>query len=148
MKYREKLLELIYSDDNDDALGLWIESQPLLDQPEIVRELKELITEIELEAGVEQNHDLKNDLDSFADRYEEAILNEKLAEQMYLMALEEQEKASQKIDEAFVGVREYVIECITTNAPNAQEMRKLAEDIINLEKDAGTYDPDNWSAIL
>ena len=147
MKYREKLLELIYSDD-DDALGLWIESQPLLDQPEIVRELKELITEIELEVGVEQNHDLKNDLDSFADRYEEAILNEKLAEQMYLMALEEQEKASQKIDEAFVGVREYVIECITTNAPNAQEMRKLAEDIINLEKDAGTYDPDNWSAIL
>ena len=43
-------------------------------------------------------------------------------------------------------MRQYVIECITTNADNADAMRELSLHIIKFEKDAGTYDKVNWKA--
>ena len=75
------------------------------------------------------------------------ILDIKLAEANFIMALEEQENASDEILKAFQGTREYVIKCILTNAPNADEMRKLALKIIEIEKDSGIYNPQNWIAI-
>ena len=45
-------------------------------------------------------------------------------------------------------MRKYIIECIITNADNAPQMRELATHIINIEKEAGAYNPSNWKAIL
>lgn len=146
MKYREQLLDLILNED-DDALIEWIQTQPLLDQPEIFRELKVLSEEImeELGDGMPQE---ENGFEEDIAQYEDKILDEKLAEANLVMALDDQEKAAKEMFEAVEGVREYIIECVATNAPNAEAMRELAKKVIQFEVDAGTYDPKNWSAIL
>lgn len=148
MKYREQLLDLILEADDEDLMA-WILAQPLLDQPEILRELKELGEEInaELEKSAEEEIPELDKFDTLIDSYEDKILDEKLAEANYIMALEEQEKTSKKMFEAVEGMREYVIECISTNAPNAEAMRELSEQIIKFEKDAGVYNPENWKKI-
>jgi hypothetical protein len=148
MKYKQQLLELIL-DDNEDALIDWISAQPLLDQPEIFRELKKLAEDAAKENGDEINSEV-SDFINFEDKinnFEETILDEKLAEAEYLMALEEQEKVAKQMSETVEGMREYVIECIITNAPNADAMRELAKQIIKFETDAGTYDPENWKGL-
>jgi hypothetical protein len=148
MKYREKILEIIANGD-DAALLAWIGAQPLLEQTDIMRELRELGDEIneELEeTGEELIPDLEK-MDAMIDLYEDKILDEKLAEANLIMALEQQEKTAKQMFEAVIGMREYVIECITTNAPNAAQMRELSQHIIKFEKDAGVYNPENWKAI-
>ena len=149
MKYKEQLIALII-DENDDALMEWIEEQPELEQPDIFRELKELTEEIAAENGDNLNDIVEgfDEIDKQIDAYEDSILDEKLAEVNYIMALEAQEKAAKEIEEATKGVRAYVIECIISNAPNAAEMRALANQLIKLEIDAGTHNPEDWSAIL
>jgi hypothetical protein len=49
--------------------------------------------------------------------------------------------------EAVEGVGDYVIECIVTNAPNAEAMRELAKQVIKFEKDAGIFNPQKWDVI-
>ena len=148
MKYREQLLDLIL-DENDDAMMEWIQKQPLIEQPDIFRELKEIVEEIANENGDNANEIVEGfeNFDKEIDNYEEKILDEKLAEANYMMALDDQEKVAKQMFEAVEGVREYVIECITTKAPNAAEMRELSKHIIKFEVDAGIYKPENWSAI-
>lgn len=147
MKYGEQLLKLILDGDDDDMMD-WILQQPLLDQPEILRDLKQLVEELAKDGDEEETAKLLERLEVGIDEYEEKILDEKLAEAQYLMALEQQEKAMKQIDEATAGVRAYVIECIVTDAPNAKEMRELAEKLMELEKDVGTFDAINWKEIL
>ena len=148
MKYRAQLIDLIL-DEDENAMMDWILSQPLLEQPDIFRELKELAEELALENGDDINEEIDG-FDSFGtqiDNYQETILDEKLAEANYSMALADQEKAANQMDEAIDGIRDYVIECIVANAPNAADMRELAKQMIKLEMDAGTYKAENWSAI-
>lgn len=148
MTYREQLIDLIL-DENENAMMDWILSQPLMEQPDIFRELKELAEELALENGDDINEEIDG-FDSFGtqiDNYQEIILDEKLAEANYSMALADQEKAANEMDEAIDGIRDYVIECIVTDAPNAADMREVAKQMIKLEIDAGTYKIENWSAI-
>lgn len=149
MKYREKLLELIF-DEDDNAMIEWLEAQPLLDQPEILRELKELSEEIAAENGDDISGMVEGfeEFDEKINQYQEAVLDEKLAEAQLVMAQQDLDKQMLEIDEAVSGVREYVMDCITNNEENADAMRELAQKIMQLEKDNGTFDPENWSRIL
>ncbi|WP_432670969.1 hypothetical protein [Flavobacterium sp. SM2513] len=149
MKYRAQLIELIL-DDKEDAMMDWILSQPLMEQTDIFRELKQIAEEAALENGDDINQVVEgfDNFENLIEKDQEAILDIKLAEANYIMALEEQEIASDDILETFEGIRDYVIECITTNAPNADEMRDLAVKLIALEKDSGIYKVENWCAIL
>lgn len=148
MKYREQLLDLII-DENEDAMMEWIQKQPLMEQPDIFRELKEIAAEIAAENGDDINEVVEGfeNFNSEIDNYEDKILDEKLAEANYVMALDSQEKASKEMFEAVEGMREYVIECITTQAPNAEAMRELSKQIIQFEMETGVYNPENWIAI-
>jgi uncharacterized coiled-coil DUF342 family protein len=149
MKYREKLLELIF-DDNDDAMMEWIEAQPLLDQADIFRELKELGEEAAEENGDDIN-EVVEDFDKFDERidlFEDAVLDEKLAEANLIMAQEELDKKMREMDEVVAGVRGYVMDCIVNNEENAEAMKELAEKLMQSEKDNGIFDPKNWSRIL
>jgi hypothetical protein len=149
MKYREKLLELIF-DDNDDALIAYIEAQPLLDQADIMREFKELTEEMVKENG-DDIYEIVEDFDQFdkrIDLFEDAILDEKLAEANLIMAQEELDKKMLEMDEVVAGVRGYVMDCIVNNEENAEAMKELAEKLMQSEKDNGIFDPKNWSRIL
>ena len=70
MNYRDKLLELILENDDDAALMDWVTAEPLLDQPEILRELKALTEEAALENGDNVN-EMVAGFDTLEDRIAE-----------------------------------------------------------------------------
>jgi hypothetical protein len=125
MKYKQELLYWLERQD-DDAFIQWLQSQPLLEQPDIMRELKLLVEENLIERG-----DLKNNITLFegfnenVDDYEDKILDEKLAKAQLDMAIEDRDKQMQEMHDSVDGIREYIKECIETNAPNAPQMREL-----------------------
>src|SRR5690606_29041741 len=84
------------------------------------------------------------EFDALIEKYEESILNEKLSEANYMMSLENLEKHNKIMD----GFRQQVVEFIITNAPNTEPMKELAKQLIDIEKENGTYDPNNWQEIL
>jgi hypothetical protein len=151
MKYREKLLEFIFNDDlEEDALYEWITSMPLLDQPDILREFQELVTELAAEEGkniADDVPEMKN-FSAFIENYEDKILDEKLAEANLVMAQQDLDKSIREMDEAVDGVRNYVMDCIVNNEPNADAMRELAEKMMQSEKEHDMFDAENWSRIL
>jgi hypothetical protein len=148
MNYRNTLWGFI-EDGADQEMMAWIQTQPLLDQLDILRELKDIFLEMTEDRDISEED--KKDIHAFEtaiDEYQEKILDEKLAKLNYDMAVDRMEQASKEMEERVNGIREYVIECIVTNADNAEDMKKLAADIIELEKKSGTYDAANWKAIL
>lgn len=149
MKYREKLLEIIF-DENENALEEWLVAQPLLEQADILRELKQLAEEIAAENGDDVSTMVEgfDNFDNMIDQYEDAILDEKLAEANLVMAQEDLDKEMREIDLATAAVREYVMDCIVNNEENADAMKELAEKMIQSEKDNDMFDPNNWSRIL
>lgn len=149
MKYREKLLEIIF-DENENALEEWLVAQPLLEQADILRELKQLAEEIAAENGDDVSTMVEgfDNFDNMIDQYEDAILDEKLAEANLVIAQEELDKEMREIDLATAAVREYVMDCIVNNEENADAMKELAEKMIQSEKDNDMFDPNNWSRIL
>lgn len=149
MKYREKLIELIF-DDDENAMINWIESMPLLEQPDIFREFDTLVRELAAAEGrnIEEEFPDFSLLTEFVDHYEDKILDEKLAEANLVMAQQELDKKMLEVDEAVSEVREYVMDCIVNNDDNADAMRELAAKMIQSEKENDIFDSNNWSRIL
>lgn len=147
MQYRDKIIELIRSDNNEEFIN-WVQQQPLIEQPDIMREFKQIMTELLENAGITEELKDLEDFDKKADAYEESILDEQLASLKLDIAKSDLDKQMEEVFTVVEGMREYVIECIVTNADNAAEMRELAQHIIHFEKESGTYDPKNWEAIL
>ncbi|WP_298154085.1 hypothetical protein [Flavobacterium sp.] len=147
MKYKEKLLDLILNHD-DDALMEWIGIHPELEQVDIFREMTALVEQMAAENG-EDVHDTIPNFDTIPhliDDYEDKILDEKLAEVQYNMAVEAEEKAFEKLEEAYEGIRESVIQGVLEN-PGNEDMLEVARKIVAIEKDAGAYEPENWIRI-
>ena len=146
MDNREKIIELIF-DDNEDAFTNWIVEQPLILQPDILREFRDITTELIKEAGAEEIPELEA-MDKQTDIYEQSILDEQVAAVNYELALIARDKTSEKITETMQGVRDYLMDCIVTKADNAIPMLELAGKIIKSEKENGFYEPENWKNIL
>jgi hypothetical protein len=147
MKYKQKLLDLVF-DKNPNAFNDWLTTQPLLEQVVILKEFKQMTLQNMFKS---QDFSISETLKLFIkkiDEYEKAVLIELEAEEKYNKALEEQEKAIQKMEETAAGMKQYVINCIVNNEPNASDMKVLAEKIIALEKEQGIYNPNFWAAIL
>ena len=128
----------------------WISAQPIIEQPDIFRELKAIGEEAAAENG-DDIHEMVEGFDKFDERidlYEDAVLDEKLAEANLVMAQQELDKTMQEMDEAVAGVREYVMDCIVNNEDNAEAMKELAEKMMQSEKDNDIFDSKNWSRIL
>lgn len=144
MQYKEKLLELIFSED-DEAMNTWIGSHPELEQVDIYRELNELFLELmEGKGKSEEAEALSAALEKKANDYEDACLDIQVASLQADLAEADLEKAFEEMDKRVEGVRQYLRECIETNAPNTAEMKLLAAQIIASEKEHGLYDMDDW----
>lgn len=148
MKYKQELLCWLELQD-DDAFMKWLQSQPLLEQTDIMRELKLLVEENLIERGkLDEFGNVFENYDSTIDNFEDKILDEKLAKAQLDMALEDRDKVMQKINESVDGIIEYIKECIETNAPNAPQMRELAQQVIHYQKEAGLYKAKDWDFLL
>ena len=145
-KYTEKIFFYLEGDSEDYEMMEWVEQQPLIDQPDILREFKTLVSEKLAKNGI-TDFDFE-DLDNQIADYEEAILNEKFAEANVVMAQQDLDKQMIILDETFDGVRKYIVNCIVNNEKNAEEMKIFAQRIIEGEKNTGVYIEENWKEIL
>ena len=151
MKYREQLLDFILNDEHEEnAMMNWIESMPLLQQPDILREFELLIKELAAEKGLDLSIEVEDfsEFNTHIENYEDKILDEKLAEANLVMAQQDLDKKMLEIDEVTAGVRRYVMDCIINNEENAEAMRGLAQKLMQGEKDNDMFDPKNWADIL
>ncbi|QQX76390.1 MULTISPECIES: hypothetical protein [Aequorivita] len=148
MKYREKLLQLI-TEGTAQEFQEWLISQPALDQPAIMRELKQLGNLPPEEGGVNLLDTLEgfNAYDKVIDKYEDAILDQKLAKQQVIMAEEALTKHVQQMRQTHPNLREHVIGSILKKEPNAALLRSLAQVLIALEKMDNSYNPENWKQL-
>ena len=64
------------------------------------------------------------------------------------MAIEDRDKQMQEMHDSVDGIREYIKECIEANAPNAPQMRELAQQVIHYQKEAGLYKAKDWDFLL
>lgn len=143
MEYREKITELIF-DQDDDALMNWIQQQPLIEQPDIVREYKEICIELINLKGAEIPEGMFEDLDKKANAYEESILDEQLANLQYELAIKDRDKWLEENEESFnLGKLQLRYE-IENNADNIEELIAIAKQIIEVEKNAGIYKAEDW----
>jgi hypothetical protein len=146
MKYKEKIIAVI-DDEDDDALVNYLQTLVPTEQLIFLQEFKDFATEVMLKSEDYSAVEMLRLFQERLDHYEDAVLAEIQAEKNYKKALEEQEKVMADIDVRRALIREYVIECIVTNAENAPEMKQLAVQVRELEKDYGDYDPNNWTAL-
>jgi hypothetical protein len=143
MHYKDKILALIF-DENENALFDWIAEQPVLEQVDILKEFKAIAQE--MLAGTEDESQ-KEDFRVFEkqiDIYQETYLDEQLALLKLEMATDDLDKSFAEMYANIQGVRNYIKECIETDAPNATAMKEMAIQIIALEKQNGFYDKTNW----
>ena len=147
MKYKEKLLELVF-DTNDQAFLDWLTAHPLLEQVEILKELKQMAFQNMFKSQDFSISETLKDFTKKIEEYEKAILVELEAETAYNNALTEQAIAMQKMEEASLGAKQYVINCIVNKESNAEEMKGLAQKIIALEKEQGIYNAEFWAVIV
>ena len=147
MNYREQLLDYLEYEDINKILD-WINTKPILDHADIFRELQQILREIYEETNDPAMLEQVKYYDTFIPDYEDKVLDEKLAEANYVMALQEQEKVMQEIEETVAGVRRYIIDCIINKEDNAEAMKELAAKVIASEKENGVYDENNWKEIL
>ena len=145
-KYTEKIIYYLEGDAPDEEMMEWVEQQPLIDQPDILKKKKKLCQERFAKVGI-FDFDFE-DIDEYISNYEEAILTEKLAEANLVMAQQDLDKQMQELDETVAGVRRYVIDCIINNEENAEAMKELAQKLIAGEKENDVYVENNWKEIL
>lgn len=143
MEYREKLTELILSKD-PNVYHKWLEEQPLILQPTIMNELIQIVQEIAKEQGVELDEEDLQGYKEHARKYEDAILDEQVAGVNLHLAHLALEDSNKQIEEATQGIKDYVKECVVTNADNADAMKQLAQQIRQLDIDNGCYIAAQW----
>ena len=143
MKYRQKLLKFIDSDDESDRLVDWIVTQPDLEQPDILRELVTLFQERYEKTGEEFWLEKKLFVEKNISEFEESILDDKLAQNLLITSINELDLDMDKVNSSIIKIREYIIVCVTINAENKEEMIELAKKVIAFEHTNGTYDPAN-----
>jgi predicted RND superfamily exporter protein len=143
MEFTKQIKEFIMSG-NVDAYHEWLEQQPLILQPAIISEFIEIAKEIALEKGIVLNEEDLQGLISQNEKYEEAILDEQVAAVNLKIAQDAAEQSSKEILETIEGIKEYVKECVVTNADNAKEMKQLAQQIMEIEIKDGCFIAANW----
>ena len=147
LKFKEKIISYLGENEQDADLMSWMNAQPELDRPDILRALNALLLE---------NFDIKPDLDreevlAIVDEkiqeFEESILDKKLNESLFIMEMEERITDEETFGYYLDFTRQEVITRIVSNPVN-QENWDIAHKIIQMEKDLEIYNPDNWKAII
>ena len=120
--------------EDEIAFTQWINEQPLIEQPDILREFKQLVEElIEEDIATMPEEDVEQ-IGVLADNYEEDILDAQVALLMHEVATEDRRK----------WIISNIKERIETNAPNAEAMKQLARLLIEKEKKENIFNPADW----
>ena len=147
LKFKEKIKSYLGDNEQDADLMSWINAQPELDRPDILRALNALLLEnFDTKPGVDRE-DVLAIINEKIQEFEESILDKKLHESLFKMEMEERITDEETFGYYLDFTRQEVITRIVSN-PKNQENWDIAHKIIQMEKDSGFYNPDNWKAII
>jgi hypothetical protein len=147
LKFKEKIKSYLAENEQDADLMGWINAQPELDQPDILRALTSLMIEnFNIKPDLDQEEVLAT-IDEKIQNFEESILDNKLHESLFKMEMEERITDEETFGYYLDFTRQEVITRIVSN-PENQENWDIANKIIQMEKDSGFYNPDNWKTIF
>jgi hypothetical protein len=147
-KYTEKLVRYLENENKLGGLMDWIETQPALDQPEILRELKNLFIENHEKTGEQDWLEKANIIEASIEQFEDSILDDKLAENLFITEIQGVLNDTEKIKEFLALTRTTLINCILKSSDDNKEIWALVHKAIKAEEESNLYDPDNWSAIM
>ena len=139
---REQVLETI-KDKSPVEIEQWLVS---LEDEEFI-EVTGLLEEIAKELPVYHNSDeFRKEVDAVAanrENFEEICNKEAVQKLKNEMELDESFK---KLEKEFNGLRESLIEELLIN-PDQEQLLNMIKQIIQIEKDHNTFNPDDWEAI-
>jgi hypothetical protein len=147
-KYTEELLCFLENEENYPEMIDWIEDQPEIDQPDILREIQAIFKDRHLKTGEQDWLDKATFIANSIGDFEEEILDLKLDKALFMMQFDNVEFNPEQAPLFLIEARKVIIKVILSNPEDIKEMWKLAKKIIKLEKEAGIYDPANWIEIL
>jgi hypothetical protein len=147
LKFKENIKSYLGENEQDADLMGWINAQPVLDQPDILRALTSLMIEnFNIKPDLDREEVLAT-IDEKIQDLEESILDNKLHESLFKMEMEERITDEETFGYYLDFTRQEVITRIVSN-PENQENWDIAHKIIQMEKDSGFYNPDNWKTIF
>lgn len=145
MKYSEEIVKYLFEGTEEGWL-IWLQNHTLLDQVDILNEFKVMISEAMEDIDNKEMAEALKQLEEKTNSYQESILDEQLTLLKLEMVEDDLAKMMKELDCRTEKLREYILECITRNAPNAGVMKVLAVEVIKYEKAVGKYNVLNWLA--
>ncbi|MGG7035697.1 MAG: hypothetical protein ACI7YS_10980 [Flavobacterium sp.] len=153
-KYRDKIFYFIDFKSDVEGLINWISCQPDLEQPDILREIRNIYIEKYEKTGETTWLEQAKNIEDGVDEFEEEILDEKLRDNLFSAeldhALKDVEWTPNNIKIIATVVRESLIKNYFSD-PERDCNMKLWNAIhlaVTFEKNKGIYDENNWSTIL
>ena len=147
MKHKQKLLELLKADDVA-AFGNWIKMHSELEQVEIMKEFKQLSMNNMFKSQDFSGAEILKKYTKSIEAYEQAIAAALELKTMLQKIQEEIENTLQRLARSSRENKQEIIDSIVNNDENATERKKLALEIISIEKQIGIYDAAFWAPIL
>ncbi len=147
MKHKQKLLELLKADDVA-AFGNWIKMHSELEQVEIMKEFKQLSMNNMFKSQDFSGAEILKKYTKSIEAYEQAIVAALELKAMLQKIQEEIENTLQRLARSSRENKQEIIDSIVNNDEDATERKKLALEIISIEKQIGIYDAAFWAPIL
>ena len=145
MKYSEEIFKYLFEGTEEGWL-IWLQNHTLPDQIDILNEFKVMISEVMEDIDDKEMTKALKQLEEKINNYQESILDEQLTLLKLEMVEDDLAKMMKELESRTERLREYILECITGNAPNAEVMKILAVEVVKYEKAVGKYNVLNWLA--
>lgn len=143
MKYSEEIVKYLFEGTEEGWL-MWLQNHTLLDQVDILNEFKVMISEAMEDIDDKEMVEALKQLEEKTNSYQESLLDEQLTLLKLEMVEDDLAKMMKELEHRTERLREYILECITSNAPNAEVMKILAVEVVKYEKAVGKYNVLNW----
>lgn len=145
-KYTDALRALFHEDNYIERFEEWLMEQPMLDQPDILREFVSIANSLLEKSGaaVPEIPEFENLLEDVEDK----ILRLHLIEQLEEVEKLEKEATIQERKKYIEEHRPELIAVILANPPEIEELLSLARNIAMAEMEMNIYAPENWKEII
>ncbi len=146
MKYKKKLLQLI-EDKDVKAFGAWLESLPIKERIQAMKEFKQLGMQKMFTSQNFENADILKKYAKKIEALEIIIKKDEELKAFIKIVKEEMDAAVMRLAKGTRENKQLIIDKILENGPESDKTKQTALLVIEVEKELGIYDPEFWNPI-
>lgn len=145
LEYKNRIISYLEEYKHDADVIEWIGTQPEEEQPNYLRGLKILLSEMAIlnEPQVE----LSNELDDKIEQFEISMLARKYDKAQFVEEIKKRYTTEDAFGN-FMKIHKEALKSKIESNPKNEELLEFAQKFIQLEKNEGSYNPDDWKSIL